>query len=91
MIQSMHNLANNGRIEDIAVARDQKGKKMGLRILQALVHFSTTSGCHKTVVNCSEANEGFHGQCGFVKEGSQMVLQHGLASGRKADPLTDTS
>jgi glucosamine-phosphate N-acetyltransferase len=84
----MNNLATNGRIEDIAVARDQKGKKMGLRILQALVHFSTTAGCHKTIVNCSEANEAFHGQYGFVRDGSHMILHHGSASGRKADPMT---
>ena len=43
----MHNIATNGRIEDIAVARDQKGKKMGLRILEALVHLSVEAGCHK--------------------------------------------
>jgi glucosamine-phosphate N-acetyltransferase len=43
----MNNLATNGRIEEIAVARDQKGKRMGLRILEALVHISTEAGCHK--------------------------------------------
>ncbi|KAF2663127.1 hypothetical protein BT63DRAFT_461513 [Microthyrium microscopicum] len=72
----MNNLAMNGRIEDIAVARDQKGKKMGLRILEALVHISYHAGCHKTIVTCSEANEAFHAQCGFIKEGSSMVLHH---------------
>lgn len=43
----MNNLASNGRIEDIAVARDQKGKRMGLRILESLVHISCELGCHK--------------------------------------------
>jgi glucosamine-phosphate N-acetyltransferase len=45
----MNNLAINGRIEDIAVARDQKGKRMGLRILESLVHVSTEIGCHKVI------------------------------------------
>ena len=45
----MNNLASNGKIEDIAVARDQKGKRMGLRILESLVHFSTEAGCHKVI------------------------------------------
>jgi glucosamine-phosphate N-acetyltransferase len=45
----MNNLAANGRIEDIAVARDQKGKKMGLRILEALVHLSSGAGCLKVL------------------------------------------
>ena len=43
----MHNLAMNGRIEEVAVAKDQKGKKMGLRILWALVHISSEAGCQK--------------------------------------------
>lgn len=30
----------------------------------------------QTIVNCTEANEAFHAQCGFVREGSQMVLQN---------------
>jgi glucosamine-phosphate N-acetyltransferase len=44
---SMNNLATNGRIEDIAVAKDLKGMKLGLRILEALVHVSVEAGCHK--------------------------------------------
>jgi glucosamine-phosphate N-acetyltransferase len=44
---SMNNLATNGRVEDIAVAKDLKGMKLGLRILEALVHVSVEAGCHK--------------------------------------------
>lgn len=32
--------------------------------------------CVQTIVNCTEANEAFHAQCGFVREGSLMVLQN---------------
>lgn len=32
--------------------------------------------CEQTVVNCTESNEAFHAQSGFVREGSQMVLQN---------------
>jgi glucosamine-phosphate N-acetyltransferase len=85
---SMNNLATNGRIEDIAVARDQKGKRMGLRLLEALVHISNGAGCLKTVVNCSEANEAFHAQLGFVKEGTVMTLHHGEVGGRRGEPLS---
>jgi len=46
----MNNFATNGKIEDIAVARDQKGKRMGLRILESLVHISTEVGCHKVML-----------------------------------------
>lgn len=43
----VHNLGTVGHVEDLAVARDQKGKKMGLRVLEALVHVAQTAGCYK--------------------------------------------
>lgn len=36
-----------GHIEDIAVAKDQQGKKLGLRIIQALDYISEKVGCYK--------------------------------------------
>lgn len=71
---SVHNMGTVAHIQDLAVARNQKGKKMGLRILQALVYAATESGCYKILVHCTQANEAFHAQCGFVREGSGMVL-----------------
>lgn len=34
-------------LEDVAVSRDQKGKKMGLRILEALVAVAKEVGCYR--------------------------------------------
>jgi glucosamine-phosphate N-acetyltransferase len=45
-----------GHIEDIAVAADQQGKKLGLRIIQALTAISERNGCYKTILNCSTKN-----------------------------------
>jgi GNAT superfamily N-acetyltransferase len=45
-----------GHIEDIAVDKRQQGKKLGLRIIQALVHISESSGCYKTILDCSDDN-----------------------------------
>jgi len=36
-----------GHIEDIAVAKDQQGKKLGLRIIQALDGIAEAVGCYK--------------------------------------------
>ena len=36
-----------GHIEDIAVAKDQQGKKLGLRIIEALDHVAREVGCYK--------------------------------------------
>ncbi len=44
---SIHNLGLVGHIEDIAVAKDQQGKKLGLRIIQALDYVAEKVGCYK--------------------------------------------
>jgi hypothetical protein len=36
-----------GHIEDIAVAKDQQGKKLGLRIIEALDAVASAVGCYK--------------------------------------------
>ncbi len=52
----LRGLGRVGHIEDIAVAREMQGKKLGLRIIQALTHISEGVGCYKTILNCSDAN-----------------------------------
>lgn len=46
----IHRLGMVGHIEDIAVAKDQQGKKLGLRIIQALDFVAERVGCYK--VSC---------------------------------------
>lgn len=43
----IHELGLVGHIEDIAVAKDQQGKKLGLRIIQALDFVAKEVGCYK--------------------------------------------
>jgi glucosamine-phosphate N-acetyltransferase len=43
----IHNLGLVGHIEDIAVAKDQQGKKLGLKIIQALDYVAENVGCYK--------------------------------------------
>jgi len=52
----LRGLGSVGHIEDIAVDKKQQGKKLGLRIIQALTHISENCGCYKTILNCSESN-----------------------------------
>ena len=44
---SIHDLGMVGHIEDIAVAKDQQGKKLGLRIIEALSGVAEKVGCYK--------------------------------------------
>jgi glucosamine-phosphate N-acetyltransferase len=43
-----------GHIEDIAVNSNQQGKKLGLRIIQALKFIGAKRGCYKVILDCSE-------------------------------------
>lgn len=52
----LRGLGSVGHIEDIAVDKSQQGKKLGLRIIQALTVISENSGCYKTILNCSDSN-----------------------------------
>jgi len=69
----VHSLGLVGHIEDIAVAKDQQGKKLGLRIIQALDYIGEKVGCYKTILDCSEHNEGFYVKCGFRRAGLEMA------------------
>ncbi|EME87379.1 uncharacterized protein MYCFIDRAFT_47825 [Pseudocercospora fijiensis CIRAD86] len=69
----IHHLGLVGHIEDIAVAKDQQGKKLGLRIIQALDYLAEKVGCYKTILDCSEANEGFYVKCGYKRAGLEMA------------------
>ncbi|KAG9311432.1 acyl-CoA N-acyltransferase [Chiua virens] len=62
-----------GHIEDIAVDKSQQGKKLGQRIIQALTHISESSGCYKTILNCSDANIPFYEKCGYTKKENEMA------------------
>jgi glucosamine-phosphate N-acetyltransferase len=52
----LRGLARVGHIEDIAVDKQQQGKKIGLRIINALTYISEQLGCYKTILNCSQSN-----------------------------------
>ncbi|KAI4094957.1 MAG: hypothetical protein L6R37_007144 [Teloschistes peruensis] len=80
--RNIHNLGLVGHIEDIAVAKDQQGKKLGLLLIQTLDHIAQKVGCYKlttqtppiqTILDCSDANEGFYLKCGFKRAGLEMA------------------
>ncbi|KAJ5194438.1 Acyl-CoA N-acyltransferase [Penicillium cf. griseofulvum] len=69
----IHSLGMVGHIEDIAVEKNQQGKKLGLRIIQALDYVAAKVGCYKSILDCSEVNEGFYVKCGFKRAGLEMA------------------
>lgn len=69
----LRGLGSVGHIEDIAVDERQQGKKLGLRIIQALTRISENSGCYKTILNCSDKNIPFYEKCGYQKKENEMA------------------
>ncbi|KAF8634041.1 hypothetical protein AX17_004306 [Amanita inopinata Kibby_2008] len=69
----LRGLGSVGHIEDIAVDKSQQGKKLGLRVIQALTYISENSGCYKTILNCSDANIPFYQKCGYEKKENEMA------------------
>ncbi|KAI5306814.1 Glucosamine-phosphate N-acetyltransferase-like protein [Ascosphaera pollenicola] len=69
----IHGLGLVGHIEDIAVDTHQQGKRLGLRLIQALDYVAEKAGCYKTILDCSEHNEGFYIKCGFKRAGLEMA------------------
>lgn len=47
MFRSTYDLGKFAHFEDIAVAKDQKGNKIGLRVLEALIYLAKQVGCYK--------------------------------------------
>ena len=54
----IRSLGTVGHIEDIVVDKSMQGRKLGLRIIQALTAISEANGCYKTILNCSADNAG---------------------------------
>ncbi|TCD69307.1 hypothetical protein EIP91_008062 [Steccherinum ochraceum] len=69
----LRGLGSVGHIEDIAVDKNQQGKKLGLRVIQALTTISENSGCYKTILNCSDSNIPFYQKCGYEKKENEMA------------------
>ncbi|CEG78656.1 Putative Glucosamine-phosphate N-acetyltransferase [Rhizopus microsporus] len=59
-----------GHIEDIAVDASHQGKKLGIRIIEALKHIAEQTGCYK---DCSAKNIPFYEKCGFTLKENQMA------------------
>ncbi|KAF8154827.1 acyl-CoA N-acyltransferase [Crassisporium funariophilum] len=73
-------LGKVGHIEDIAVDKSMQGRKLGLRIIHALMGISERMGCYKTILNCSDDNVAFYKKCGFERKENEMAKYHNVAS-----------
>jgi GNAT superfamily N-acetyltransferase len=45
-----------GHVEDIAVAKSMQGRKLGVKLINALEEIGRTQGCYKIILDCSKDN-----------------------------------
>lgn len=45
-----------GHIEDIVVAKEMQGRKMGVKLINTLQAIADQQGCYKTILDCSLDN-----------------------------------
>ncbi|ODQ56281.1 glucosamine 6-phosphate N-acetyltransferase [Saitoella complicata NRRL Y-17804] len=74
----IHETASTGHIEDIAVAKDQQGKKLGLRIIEALDYVCEKQGAYKNTLVCKDHNIPFYEKCGFKRGQNEMTRYYKL-------------
>lgn len=72
--RSIWGLGMCGHVEDVSVAQAYQGKRLGLRLIQALNSIAQNIGCQRCILNCSAENEGFYAKCGYKRGSLEMKL-----------------
>lgn len=62
-----------GHVEDVVVDERARGKRLGVKLLEAAVEAAKAAGCYKIILDCSEANVAFYEKCGLTRKEVQMV------------------
>jgi len=74
----IHNCGKRGRIEDVVVSDEYRGKQLGKILLTTLVSLSKHLDCYKISLDCRDQMIPFYETLGFVKEpnnGNFMVIR----------------
>jgi len=71
----IHNLGLIAHIEEVAIAKEEQGKKLGLNLLKCISSVARNVGCYKSILGSSEANAAFYVKCGFDR-GSVIMTQY---------------
>ncbi|KAI9470469.1 glucosamine 6-phosphate N-acetyltransferase-like protein [Zychaea mexicana] len=69
----LHECGQAGHIEDVVVSDTQRGKKLGIRLIDQLKHMAQALGCYKVLLNCKEHNVPFYEKCSLSTAQVQMT------------------
>lgn len=62
----------SGYIDDVVVDKNERGRHIGLRLIDKLVQFCDLEDWYKVVLDYSSHNISFYERCGLQKMGQQM-------------------
>lgn len=71
-IKLIHGYSKVGHIEDVAIDKSVRGKKLGAYIIRYLCELAKSRGCYKTILDCDDENVGFYEKCGLSRRGVEM-------------------
>ncbi|CAN8030924.1 unnamed protein product [Ixodes persulcatus] len=72
-LKFIRNLATRGRLKDVVVSSDYRGRQLGKLIVQTVVHLARKVGCYKLTLDCKDSLTKFYADNGFT-------LEHGNAN-----------
>lgn len=69
----IHGLSKVGHIEDVVVNQEERGRGIGISVVNKLVSYAEQQGCYKVILDCKKSNAGFYEKAGFRINECQMV------------------
>lgn len=74
MPKFLRQCAKAGQVEDVVIDSTYRGKRLGSRLIGALVQVAQREGCYKITLCCSDKNIPFYSGFGFKKKDNNLAL-----------------
>ena len=72
----IHDGGKVGHIEDVVVRKEYQGKRVGTKIVNALLKYAEKKGCYKTILDCTDDLIPFYENLGFKRHSNSMRFDH---------------
>ncbi|CAN7937664.1 unnamed protein product, partial [Ixodes hexagonus] len=67
-LKFIRSLATRGRLEDVVISSDYRGRQLGKLVVQTIVHLARRVGCYKVTLDCKDPLTKFYTDNGFTLE-----------------------
>ncbi|XP_041353252.1 glucosamine 6-phosphate N-acetyltransferase-like [Gigantopelta aegis] len=73
-IKFIHDASARGRVEDVVVSNQYRGKQLGKLLVDSMTLLSEKVGCYKVSLECRDPLVKFYSQFGFIRESNQNYM-----------------